>query len=184
MPPPHFFSTKLASFNVLEETGFFCKKHNPRVYNIGIFWWINHRKFEYLGGSRWRSGEIDKNSLPIQWGTPWIRHDYHCSGCAAFSVGNRVDDPLQKLGSSSPVVACKNTATPLPEGGIDAGRGGLWLAGPGGSGSHTNTVVTLLHWKGVRGSPLKKLGKMEYLVHSGPLFLPNGCYWKGWMCTF
>ena len=31
-----------------------------------------------------------------------------------FSVGNRVDDPLQKVGSSSPAVACKNTVTPLP----------------------------------------------------------------------
>jgi len=32
----------------------------------------------------------------------------------AFSVGNGVDDPLQKVASSSPVVTCKNTATPLP----------------------------------------------------------------------
>ena len=31
----------------------------------------------------------------------------------ALSVGNRLDDPLQKVCSSSPVVACKNTAAPL-----------------------------------------------------------------------
>jgi len=33
----------------------------------------------------------------------------------AFSVENRVpvDDPLQKVDSSSPVVACKNTVMPL-----------------------------------------------------------------------
>jgi len=43
----------------------------------------------------------------------------------AFLVGNRVDNPLQKVGSSSPVVACKNTAMPLPllGRGMDVGRG-------------------------------------------------------------
>ena len=37
-----------------------------------------------------------------------------------------------------------------------------------GSCSHTNIVVALLYWKGrgVCGSPMNKLGKMEYLVHS------------------
>jgi len=34
---------------------------------------------------------------------------------AAFSVGNRVDDPLQNVGSSSPVVVCKNTVMLLPQ---------------------------------------------------------------------
>jgi len=33
---------------------------------------------------------------------------------SAFSVGNRVDDPLQKVGSSSSAAACKNTSTSLP----------------------------------------------------------------------
>ena len=41
---------------------------------------------------------------------------------SALLVGNRIDDPLQKVGSSSPVLACKNTATPL--GGMDVGRSG------------------------------------------------------------
>ena len=46
------------------------------------------------------------------------------------------------------------------------GRGGgvkgwLW-----GNGSRTNTVMTLLHWRG--GSPLKSW-EIEYLVHSGQL---------------
>jgi len=45
-------------------------------------------------------------------------------------------------------------------GGMDMGvKGRLW-----GSGSHTNTVVALLHWKGVRCFTQKKLGEMEYLV--------------------
>jgi len=30
-------------------------------------------------------------------------------------VGNRVDDPLQKVGSSSPLVVCKNATMPLLE---------------------------------------------------------------------
>ena len=41
-----------------------------------------------------------------------------------FSVGNRVEDPIQKVGSSSPVVACKNMAIALLEGGMDVGSGG------------------------------------------------------------
>jgi len=43
-------------------------------------------------------------------------------------VGNRVDEPSQQVGSSSPVVACKNTATPLPKGGMEVGRrkGSIW----------------------------------------------------------
>ena len=49
----------------------------------------------------------------------------------AFSVGNRVDDPLQK------VVACKNPATLLLEGGMYAG-GGLWRGWPSDTGSHTS----------------------------------------------
>jgi len=40
---------------------------------------------------------------------------------AASTVGNRVDDPLQKVGSSLPLVACKNIAIPLLESGMDAG---------------------------------------------------------------
>ena len=32
---------------------------------------------------------------------------------AAFPLGNRVEDPLQKVGSSSPVVVCQNIATLL-----------------------------------------------------------------------
>jgi len=45
----------------------------------------------------------------------------------AFSVGNRVDDPLQKVGSSSFVVPCKNTdaiATALLEEDVDGERRG------------------------------------------------------------
>jgi len=42
-----------------------------------------------------------------------------------FSVGNRVDAPLQKIHSSLPVGTCKNTAMTLPKGGMDAeGEGG------------------------------------------------------------
>jgi len=84
----------------------------------------------------------------------------------AFSVGNRVDDPLQ-LTCNGLQKHCDAIVMALPEGGVDAGRWRLvkgWLSG---SGSHANTVVALFHWKvGVRGSPLKKLGKM----HSRPLF--------------
>jgi len=77
----------------------------------------------------------------------------------AFSLGNRVDDHLLKVGSSSPVVACKYTTVALLKGDMDARRrvGRGW---PQGNGSHTNAVVGLLSWKGIRGSPLKKSGEM------------------------
>ena len=38
----------------------------------------------------------------------------------AFSVGNKVNDTLQNVASSSPVVACKNTVG-LLERGVDVG---------------------------------------------------------------
>jgi len=38
---------------------------------------------------------------------------------SAFSIGNREDDPLQKVSSSSLVVACKITATALLKGDVD-----------------------------------------------------------------
>ena len=41
----------------------------------------------------------------------------------ASSVGDRVDNPLQKVGSTSPVVACKNTVAALLGGGINGGGG-------------------------------------------------------------
>jgi len=53
------------------------------------------------------------------------------------------------------------------------GAGGVVNGWPWGSVSHTNTVVALLHWKGVWGSPLKKVLEMEYLVHSRPPFWQN-----------
>ena len=56
---------------------------------------------------------------------------------SAFSADNRIDDPLQKVSTSSSVVASKNTVTPWP-----------WLC--------WRAV-----WKRIRGFPLKKLGKME-----------------------
>jgi len=62
---------------------------------------------------------------------------------AASSVGNRVDYPLQKVGSSSPVVACKNTMA-LLKGGVDAMR--VVKGWSLGSGSHIDTVVALLDW--------------------------------------
>ena len=50
-------------------------------------------------------------------------------------------------------------------------RGGLlngWLCG---SGSHTNAVVALLHWKGgVGASPLKKFGKVSISFILNPFF--------------
>ena len=47
---------------------------------------------------------------------------------------------------------------------------GLMKGWPWGSGSHTNTVVAILHWKGGMALSPEKLGKMEYSVHSRPLF--------------
>ena len=83
-----------------------------------------------------------------------IIHSLHLSNATAFSVGNRVDDPLQKVGRSSPVVACKTPRRHCH--GVAGGRygsgGGQW-----GSGSHINTVV----------------GEMDYLVHSRLLFRQN-----------
>jgi len=59
-----------------------------------------------------------------------LEENFNCGGlaipCSAFSEGNRVKYPLQKIGCSSPVVLL----------------GGGWR------------------------SPLKNLGKMEYLLHS------------------
>ena len=71
-----------------------------------------------------------------------------CVCVSAFLVGNRPDDLLQKLGSKSPVVACKNTMMSL------LWRCWMvWIHGggrvvknwPWGSDSHTNTVVARLH---------------------------------------
>jgi len=50
---------------------------------------------------------------------------WHSSSHPAFSVGNRGDDPLQKVGSNPPVVACKNTATTFRRHSLrEVGRGG------------------------------------------------------------
>ena len=43
-----------------------------------------------------------------------------------FSVGNRVDDPLQKVGTSSPVVACKNIQQ-RHSNGVAGWRYGCWI---------------------------------------------------------
>jgi len=52
---------------------------------------------------------------------------------SAFSVGNKLEDPLQKVASSSPVMASKNTSMPLSkallEGGMDTVRRGSVLKG-------------------------------------------------------
>ena len=53
----------------------------------------------------------------------------------------------------------------LLKGDMDVG-GGLGGVMGGGSGSHTNSVVASLHWRGGGGSPLKSWD----LVHSRPLF--------------
>ena len=63
-----------------------------------------------------------------------------------YSVGNRVYEAAAHL--RWPV----KTLTPLPQGGMDAGRG-VVKGWPWGSGSHTNMVVALLNWKGGYGSP-------------------------------
>jgi len=77
-----------------------------------------------------------------------------------FAIGMLQGSVHSSIHSLFSRVACKNTATPLLEGGVDAWRGFLtgWAWG---SGSHTNTVVALLYSKWVTDSPLKKLMEME-----------------------
>ena len=95
----------------------------------------------------------------------------HLAYLAAFSVGNRVNDPLQKVGSGSPVLACKNTATPLPrccQREVQIRAGGIVKGWAWGSGSHSGGPSPL---EGrVCGSSLKINKEMEYLVHSMPFF--------------
>ena len=72
-----------------------------------------------------------------------INYHHH----AALTVGNRADDPLQKVGNSSSVVAYKNTGTPLPRRcwrEVWLRGGGMLRGWPWGSGSHTNSGLSLL----------------------------------------
>jgi len=68
------------------------------------------------------------------------------------------------------VVACEKhcdaIATALLEGGMDTG-GGVVKGWPWGNGSYTNTVMALLHWKGMgkRLSPEKLGGNIYWSIY-------------------